>query len=392
MRGSVVDRNKSKRGQKGYKPAWAVVLELPRGADGRRRQQWTAVKGTRKDAEAKLTELLHQADTGYALRPEKVTVQEALSLWLRDHAQRVRPRTLDGYESKLRYSIYPALGRMALRDLQPAHVQAVYRDLLGKVSARTVKHVHTVLQQGLDYAVTQGYISRNPCKTLTPPKPGRKEMRAMSPKEANAVLEAARATPYYGLFHMALYTGLRRSELLGLRVRDVDLTLGTLHVARGMHVLHGGVVTYAEPKSAKGKRTVALTPGNAVVLREHLVSLEAGMTALGVAFTDDTPVFSWPDGRPMLPDSVSHAWVNLIERLGMSRICLHDARHTHASIMLAQGVHPKVVQERLGHSTIAITLDVYSHVAPGLQAAAALAFDKMLAPDPLAEKAPANIR
>ncbi|MBI4200724.1 MAG: site-specific integrase [Chloroflexi bacterium] len=156
-------------------------------------------------------------------------------------------------------------------------------------------------------------------------------------------------------------------------------------------MLKGGKVVYTEPKSAKGKRTVALTPSNAVVLREHLTKLESDMSALGVAFTDDTNVFSWPDGRPMLPDATTKAWIRLVRGHGLKGIRLHDARHTHASFMLAQGVHPKIVQERLGHSTIAVTLDTYSHVAPGLQAAAALAFDKMLAPDTLAEKAPARI-
>ncbi|MDO8749679.1 MAG: site-specific integrase [Dehalococcoidia bacterium] len=197
--------------------------------------------------------------------------------------------------------------------------------------------------------------------------------------------EAARATPYYALFHTALYSGMRRSELLGLQVGNVDLTLGTVHVVRAMHVMPGGKVVFTEPKSAKGRRAVALTPSNAVVLRDHLAKLESEMADLGVAFSDATPVFSWPDGRPMLPDSTTRAWERLVIGLGLKGVRFHDARHTHASFMLSQGVHPKIVQERLGHSTIAVTLDVYSHVAPGLQAAAALAFDKMLHPSaPLA--------
>ncbi|MFC1935152.1 tyrosine-type recombinase/integrase [Chloroflexota bacterium] len=273
-----------------------------------------------------------------------------------------------------------------LRDLQPSHIQGLYRDLLAKgLSARSVLHVHHIFQEALEYGVKLSYIARNPCKAVAPPRSERKEMRTLAPWEANKVLDTARATPYYAIFYTALYSGLRRSELLGLRVRDVDLTLGTVHVAQAMHCLKGGRIVFTEPKSAKGLRTVALTPSNAIVLREHLAKLAMDMMALGVAFTDATQVFSWTDGKLMLPDSITHAWERLVEGIGLKGIRLHDARHTHASFMLAQGIHPKIVQERLGHSTIAITLDTYSHVAPGLQAAAALAFDKMLQQDTQAE-------
>ncbi|MFH1141149.1 MAG: site-specific integrase [Chloroflexota bacterium] len=380
MRGSLRQRARG---------SWSLKVELPRGPDGKRRQLFETFAGNKKAADARLAELIASANDGYVIRPERVTVGELMGLWLQDHAAQVRASTIEGYSKKVRRHIAPALGNLALRALEPSHVQALYRELLGKVSARTVLHIHRILQEGLDYAVKLAYISRNPCKAVTPPRPERKEMRAMSPQEANAVLEAARATPYYALFHTALYTGLRRSELLGLQVGNVDLTLGIIHVVRAMHVLKGGKVVYTEPKSAKGRRAVALTPSNAVVLRDHLAKLESNMIDLGVAFTDATPVFSWPDGRPMLPNGVSVAWRRLVRGLGLRGVRLHDARHTHASFMLAQGVHPKIVQERLGHSTIAITLDTYSHVAPGLQAAAALAFDKMLAPGTLAEKAPA---
>ncbi|MDO8749680.1 MAG: N-terminal phage integrase SAM-like domain-containing protein [Dehalococcoidia bacterium] len=130
--------------------------------------------GTKKAADARLAELIASTNDCYVIRPEKVTVQEALAQWLQDHAQRVRPRTLQGYEGKPRYHVYPTLGRTALRDLQPSHVQAFYRDLLTTVSARTVLHIHRILQEGLDHALKLSYISRNPCKAVTPPRPERK--------------------------------------------------------------------------------------------------------------------------------------------------------------------------------------------------------------------------
>lgn len=384
MRGNLRQRAKG---------TWTVTVELPRDpVTGKRRQVYETFRGNKRAAEKRLAELVASSQDGYVIRPEKITVREFLDLWLRDIAQRVRERTLTGYDSKMRCHVVPTLGTLVLRDVQPSHIQATYQQCLDAgLSARSVLNVHTILQAGLDYAVKLSYLSRNPCQAVTPPKPVRKEMRAMSPQEANKMLDAARETPYHAAFHTLLFTGLRRSELLGLRVRDMDLVLGTVHVAQAMLYLKGPRVVFTEPKTAKSRRTVALTPSNAVVLREHLAKLEADCLTLGLPITDDTLVFSWPDGRPMLPNSLTKAWHRLAGQIGLRGVRLHDARHTHASFMLAQGIHPKIVQERLGHSTIAVTLDTYSHVAPGLQAAAALAFDKMLQPDTQAEKAPANI-
>ena len=192
------------------------------------------------------------------------------------------------------------------------------------------------------------------------------------------MLDAAQATPYYAVIYTALFTGLRRSELLGLRVRDVDLILGTVHVSRALQTIKGNVLMFTEPKTARSRRTVALTPSNALVLRDHLNKLSADMAILGLTMNDDTLAFAWPDGRPLLPSTLSHSWVRLMRRVGLSGVRFHDARHSHASLMLAQNVHPKIVQERLGHSSIAITLDLYSHALPGLQQAAALGFDQVV--------------
>lgn len=341
MRGNLRQRAKG---------TWTITIELSRDpTTGKRHQLYETFLGNKRQAQDRLAELIASTKDGYFIRPERITVQEFMALWLKDHAQHVRARTLEGYGSKIRCHVIPVLGKLALRDLQPSHIQSFYRDCLAEgLSPRSVLHIHRIFQEALEHAVKLSYIARNPCKAVTAPRPERKEMRAMVPREANATLEAAKATPYYGLFYTALYTGLRRSELLGLRIRDVDLNLGTVHVAQAMHCLSGGQVIFTEPKSAKGRRTVALSPSNAVILREHLAALEVNRSALGIPLTDDTLVFSWPDGRPMLPDSITHAWGRVVAGLGMKGVRLHDARHTHASFMLAQGVHPKIVQERLG--------------------------------------------
>jgi len=180
---------------------------------------------------------------------------------------------------------------------------------------------------------------------------------------------------------------MRRSELLALRWCNVDLLLCQLSVTQSMQYLHNVApqdrITFKEPKTAKSRRLIALSPSNAIVLREHLEAQQKMRQSLGLQpLTDSDLVFAHYDGSPLLPDSITHAWMKLVRRCGLKGVRLHDARHTHASLLLKQGVHPKIVQERLGHSGIAITLDLYSHVAPGLQQAAASKFDDILMAKP----------
>ncbi len=141
-----------------------------------------------------------------------------------------------------------------------------------------------------------------------------------------------------------------------------------------------GEIIYRQPKTDKGRRQIALSPSTALVLKEHGDNQEQLMQAQGLTLNDDNLVFSQIDGKPLLPDSITHAWMKLARRVGLKGIRLHDARHTHASLMLKQGIHPKIIQERLGHSTIAVTSDTYSHITPGLQEAAAEGFDKIILP------------
>ncbi|MFC1940960.1 site-specific integrase [Chloroflexota bacterium] len=223
-------------------------------------------------------------------------------------------------------------------------------------------------------------ISRNPADTVTPPRPQRSEIHTMNEDDITKFLEAAKATPYHVLFYEALFTGMRRSELLAMRWCDTNLLLCQAHITRSLHHLRTGEIVVRAPKSAKGRRMVMLSPSTALLLQEHRDKQEAQRAMLGIPLRDEDLVFSDLEGNPLLPDTVSHAWAKLVKRTGLEGIRFHDARHSHASLMLKQGVHPKVVQERLGHATISTTLDLYSHVAPGLQETAAVGFDKMMLP------------
>lgn len=372
MRGHIV-----KRGHDSY----TIVINLGTDpATSKRKQQWVSIKGNKKDAEKRLAELLHQIDTGSFIKPAKDTLGGYLEGWLKDYAwPNLAPRTAEGYEHIMLHHIIPTLGNIVLNKLKPEHLQRYYSEkLTAGLSAQTIRHHHTALHKGLQTAVEWGLLSRNVADTVKTPRAQQSEMQTWNEDEVSHFLEIAKGSHYYALFYTALFTGMRRSEYLALRWSDLDLLLCQAYVNRSLHVLKGGQVVYRSPKTAKGRRMIALSPSMASVLREHYEKAKLERAMLGVSLKDDDLVFCQPDGSPLLPNTVTHAWIKLVRRTGQKPIRLHDARHTHASLMLKQGTHPKVVQERLGHAGIQITLDTYSHVAPGLQEAAAKRFDDIL--------------
>jgi integrase len=221
-------------------------------------------------------------------------------------------------------------------------------------------------------------VSRNVADGVDVPRVRRTEMQTWDEDDIARFLEVAKDSRYYALFHTALFTGMRRSELLALRWQDVASILSQIYVNRGLHHLNDGDYVFTQPKSAKSRCTIGLTPSSFLVLHDHYEKQKLERAGLELALTDNDLVFSTLEGKPLRPNTVSRAWTILAARAGLKVIRLHDAGHTHASLMLKQGIHPNIVQERLGHSTIAVPLDTYSHVTPGLQQAAARRFDELL--------------
>ncbi|MDA0798745.1 MAG: tyrosine-type recombinase/integrase, partial [Chloroflexi bacterium] len=324
----------------------------------------------------------------------RLTVAAFLDQWLNDFADvHVRAKTAENYRHKLERHVIPRIGHVTLSALEPDHVSRMEADLLkegrvdgkGGLSAQSVLHVHRVLADALTYAVAKGKALRNVAVLVKPPRPAHREMAVLDADSLNAALDALREGDWYAAFYLDAYTGLRRSELLALRWRDVDLDMGTLSVVQTLHQLSDGRLVFEAPKSRKGRRSVALSPSTVLALRAHREQEEA-VRPLG----RDSLVFANLDGSPLRPASMTQVWRRLTKSLekkakdagqkslGLAGVRLHDLRHTHATLMLKAGVHPKVVQERLGHSNISITLDTYSHVVPGLQEAAALRFEEGL--------------
>jgi integrase len=309
----------------------------------------------------------------------------------------VSARTVESYQQQLHRHIIPALGEIPLAQLQPHHLERYYAHALlrgradgkGGLSPRTVRYQHGLIFEALRHGVKQGVLMRNVAEAVEPPRQSRaKKMAILAPEQVGKFLEAAQGTPYYVLFYTAIYTGMRRGELLGLRWCDVDLDLASLSVVQTMYKSRGSVVL-KEPKSAHSRRLIALSPSLALLLREHRAEQERQRVQLGKPLSGGDYVFAYPDGRPLDPSTMSHTFVKVIAGAGIPHIRFHDLRHTHATLMLKAGIHPKVVSERLGHGDIRMTIDTYSHVLPGLQEAAAQRFDELLEKDvskPLADE------
>ena len=384
MRGHITKRCKN---------SWSIVLYTGRDPQtGKKQYKWHSVKGTKKQAEKELASLINRLETGNYIKPNKITVGLFLEQWLRDYAStNTAPRTFERYAEISRLHLIPNLGRITLTQLRPEHLQSYYSHELtsgrlnakGGLSAQTVNHHHRVLSAALNHAVKWGLLTRNIANAVDPPRPVKKEMATIQAEDINSLLEEARklekgsSIPYYTLFYAALHTGMRRGELLALRWSDIDLELMTISVNRSLQVLKDGTKIIREPKTPKARRLIAMTPSLALQLREHKESQSALRLLAGKPLQQDDLIFSDLDGQPINPNTITPAFTKIAKRAGF-KLRLHDLRHTHATLMLKSGVHPKIVSERLGHATVAFTLDTYSHVVPGLQEAAAKAFDDKL--------------
>ncbi|MBA7572721.1 Tyrosine recombinase XerC [subsurface metagenome] len=379
MRGSIRQRSKG---------SWETCIDVGRDpVTGHRLRHFETVQGSKSQAQRRLHELLHSLEQGAYIKPSQLTVAQFLEEWLRDYARsNTAPRTCERYEGIVREHLIPALGSIPLVALQPQHIQKYYaqalesgrRDGKGGLSPLTVHKHHRILFESLRYGMRQGILIRNPAEAVTPPHGQSKEFTMLGANQLQLILDAARGTPYYALLFTKAYTGLRRGELLGLRWGDVDLDKSTLSVVQTLQQLRSGEYVFRKPKSKRGRRQIALSPSLAIMLWEHRVKQEHARQLLGKPLMPTDLVFSHPDGRPFRPNTVTRAFQEITRPLGLKGVRLHDLRHAHATILLQQGIHPKIVQERLGHSSVATTLDIYSHVLPGLQEAAARRFDEGL--------------
>ncbi|WP_175541574.1 site-specific integrase [Streptomyces aidingensis] len=367
--------------------AWYYVADVGTGPDGKRKQVRKGGFRTADDAEKALAELLARVGEGTYTHDEGVTVAQWLARWL-DMKERagLRPATLRAYRSHITLYLEPRLGRLRLRDLRPSHVDRLLADLAnGTRKAATVRRVHATLRSALSSAVKQRLVTFNAAKDIELPKAERPKARPWEPAELGAFLDSVGTHRLGALFEVIAGTGMRRGEAVGLRWEDVDLARRII-VVRQQVVQESGRkknkqppapcpycdaghlgVSFGKPKTASGEnRVIDLDEGTVGALIAHRLRQDEERKQWGDAYADHGLVFAREDGNPLRPDEVTKLFVALVDAAGLRRVRLHDLRHGQASLMLAAGVELAIVSKRLGHSSIAITSDTYSHLLGGV--------------------------
>jgi integrase len=357
---------------KGYRAAYVVHT-----ADGMKRRYLSGKR--REDVRDQLAKALSNRADGFVFDAGALTVGEYLDRWLKDVKDTVRQSTHARYEYAINPHIKPGLGRIQLKDLTPAHVRWFYRERLDSgLAPATVHKLHVVLHKALKAAVADGLVPRNAVAGLKLPKITREEIDPLGPEEARLLLEASRGDKLEALYVLALNTGMRQGELLALKWDDVDLEGGVLRVRRTLTHSEEGLVL-GEPKTKKSRRTIRLTAGAVRALRDHLSRQLEEMEHVGSLYRLGGLVFATRTGTIINPSNLrNRSFKPLLERAGLRPIRFHDLRHTCATLLLSKNVNPKVVSEMLGHASVSITLDVYSHLLPDMQEKAAQALEEAL--------------
>ncbi|MEW6770240.1 MAG: tyrosine-type recombinase/integrase [Bacillota bacterium] len=384
MRGSVYKR-KTKKGI-----VYDIVFDLH--TDGKRKQKWIRGFKTQKEAEATLAKAIAEVARGTYIDPARMSVKEYLEQWFATHADGLSPTTRRRYESIIRHQLVPYLGGVPLQKLTPLQVQTFLGQLAREgrrdnkktvprgLAPASVAYVYRVLHRALEQAVEWEMLSRNPAARVRPPRADRKEPRVLTETEVQHLLDSLKGTCLYMPAFLAVYTGLRLGEVLALRWEDVDLNGLVIHVRRTSVQTKAGEPAYKSPKTAKGRRTVDISPAVVRELKAHRRRQLEWKLRAGSLWQETGLVCTREDGSPINPPSLGSFFRRKAREAGFP-ISFHDLRHVHASLLLKAGVRLKVVQERLGHSQITVTGDIYTHLLPTMQREAALKLEQLLQPD-----------
>lgn len=354
-----------------------------------KRRQLKRRFATQREARAGLTAVLAEMRSGDFVAPDRTTLATWTESWLTILATQVRPSTHHSYGRNVRLHALPSLGALPLQSIRPAHLTALYAELLAGgrrgpsgeltgqgLSLRSVAYLATILGRCLGDAVDGGLLATNPARKAKVPKPSsagtrHEAIRTWSREDLGGFLARTRGHRHHPAWLLLATTGLRRGEALGLAWSGLDLDAGRLRVTRTLVDVERGVAKWSDPKTGRGRRSIALDPATVAELRSLRAEQAAERLAVGPGYARHDLVFAAPDGSPYHPDRFTRTFLEQGARLGLPTIRLHDLRHTWATLALEAGVHVKVVSERLGHSTIGITLDTYSHVLPAMESDAA---------------------
>jgi len=372
--GSIFQRKEDKK--------WVASITLENG------KRKVFYGKTKKEVTEKLIKARSEQQQGMLITTSEQTLAQFLTDWLENtQKESIRARTYERYEEIVRLHIVPVLGRHQLQKLTAQHLQAFYaKKRKGGLSSTTVASFHNVLHKALDYAVKWNLIPRNLCELVSPPRRERFEMQSLTVEQARKLLETARGHYLEALFHLALATGMRRGELMALKWQDIDFVTNTLQVRRTLSriptklaVEKGKGFEEAEPKTKMSRRSVVIAPFAMEALKQHRIRQLETKSKAGAAWKEHDYVFCTSVGTHLHPDrDVLSQLKLLLKKSELPNIRFHDLRRSAATLLLSLGVHPKVVQEILGHSQISMTMDIYSHVLPNMQQEAIMKLNSII--------------
>jgi integrase len=351
---------------------WCAQVSL----NGRR---LTHYADTQRECREWIKETLAQIDEGLTIDGARATLEDYLKQWVETVKPSLRPNTWQQYSRIVRQYIAPGLGSIKLKDLRPDQIQSFYSARLeAGTGVRTVRLIHSVLHRALNQALKWGLVTRNAASVVDRPKPNHREMKVWDADQVRTFLAVTEGTRFEALYYLAVTTGLREGELLGLFWSDLDWETGQLRVQRQLQRVRGQGLILRKPKTETGRRSVPLGLVALDKLRMHSERQEQERLFAGDRWQERGLIFASRIGAPLDRKSLVEEFKELLKKANLPEIRFHDLRHTAATLMLKQGVHPKVVQERLGHSSINMTLGIYSHVLPSMQEDVAEQLDALL--------------
>lgn len=383
MRGTII-KNEGKRGI-----TYSAMVRVPDPSTGDKILKKKTFK-KKGDADNWLAETIAAVKKGTYFEPTKMTVGEWLLDWLKTYGkQNLSPTSYNWYKLTIEKHLIPALGAIPLSELKPKHIKDYHNKALegGRIdkkkslgrnlSPTTVKNHHAILRKALQTAYELEMIFRNPADIAKPPKKAKHEMKFLPVEDAGKIIYLFKDSYMHMPVFLAVMTGARRAEILALRWSDVDLKKGVAYIGRTIYSAGKGDLQFKDPKNKTSNRSVNLSAHVIKTLKRHKTAQKKSMLSFGKKQTEKDLICSLQNGDPIVPATVTKRFQEATEAAGY-KITFHHLRHAHASYLLKQKIHPKVVAERLGHSTISTTLDIYSHIAPTLQQEAADSLEELL--------------